>query len=78
MTSSAMRTIIDLPEVDRVALDAQCRQRGLSRAEGIRQALRLWLQQQRPSSASVFGLWGDRDQDAVALQQALRDEWAGR
>jgi len=26
----------------------------------------------------VFGLWADRDQDAVAMQQALRDEWSGR
>jgi hypothetical protein len=73
-----MRTIIDLPDADRAALDAQCRQRGLSRAEAIRQALRLWLQQQRPSSEAVFGLWGDRDQDALALQQALRDEWSSR
>jgi len=78
MTSSVVRTIIDLPEADRAALDAQCQQRGLSRAEAMRQALRLWLQQQSPSTGSVFGLWADRDQDAVAMQQALRAEWSGR
>ena len=35
-----MRTIVDLPEADRAQLDAHCRQRGLSRAEALRQALR--------------------------------------
>ena len=35
--------------MERAQLDALCRQRGLSRAEALRQALRLWLeQQQRP------------------------------
>jgi hypothetical protein len=24
---------------------------------------------------SVFGLWRDRTEDGVALQQALREEW---
>ena len=43
-----MRTIVELPERERDQLDALCRQRGLSRAEAIRQALRLWLQQQQP------------------------------
>jgi len=78
MTASSVRTIIGLPEADRTALDAQCQQRGLSRAEAMRQALRLWLQQQSPNTGSVFGLWADRDQDAVAMQQVLRDEWSGR
>jgi hypothetical protein len=26
--------------------------------------------------SSVFGLWRDRSEDGVALQQALRDEWS--
>ncbi|MFM7548706.1 MAG: ribbon-helix-helix domain-containing protein [Cyanobacteriota bacterium] len=41
-------------------LDALCRQRGLSRAAAIRQALRLWLHQQSPAHGEVFGLWRDR------------------
>lgn len=36
-----MRTIVDLPEAERAQLDALCLQRGLSRAEALRQALRL-------------------------------------
>jgi Arc/MetJ-type ribon-helix-helix transcriptional regulator len=71
-----MRTIIDLPEQSRQQLDALCRQRGISRAEAIRQALALWLEQQQSDHASVFGLWRDRQEDALALQDALRQEWS--
>lgn len=82
MTSSdidiTMRTIVDLPERERDQLDALCRQRGLSRAEAIRQALRLWLQQQRPAHGEVFGLWRDRPEGSLALQDALRQDWSGR
>ena len=67
----SMRTIVDLPEAERAQLDALCRQRGLSRAE----ALRLWLDQQKPSHGEVFGLWRDRPEGALELQQALRQEW---
>jgi len=35
-----MRTIVDLPAAERAQLDVLCRQRGLSRAEAMRQALR--------------------------------------
>jgi len=82
MTSSddgiTVRTIVDLPDAEREQLDALCRQRGLSRAEALRQALRLWLQQQKPDHGQVFGLWRDRPQDSLELQQALRQEWAER
>ena len=73
-----IRTIVDLPDAEREQLDALCRQRGLSRAEALRQALRLWLQQQTPEHGQVFGLWRDRPQDSLELQQALRQEWAER
>ena len=82
MTSSddgiTMRTIVDLPDPERAQLDALCRQGGLSRAEAMRQALRLWLAQQQPVHSAVFGLWRDRTEDSVALQQALRAEWSER
>jgi hypothetical protein len=44
----------------------------------MRQALRLWLAQQQPGHSAVFGLWRDRPEDSVALQQALRAEWSER
>ena len=73
-----MRTIVDLPEPERDQLDAHCRQKGISRAEALREALRLWLRQQQPRHRSVFGLWRDRAEDSITLQQALRQEWAER
>ena len=46
--------------------------------EALRQALRLWLQQQQPGHRAVFGLWRDRPEEALDTQQALREEWGGR
>ena len=40
--------------MERAQLDALCRQRGLSRAEALRQALRLWLEQQQRPHISVI------------------------
>lgn len=54
---------MDLPDAEREQLDALCRQRGLSRAEALRQASRLWR---------------DRPLDSLELQQALRQEWSER
>ena len=68
--------MVDLPEPERDQLDALCRQRGLSRAEALRQALRLWLQHQTPNHRQVYGLWRDRPEDGLALQRALRQEWS--
>jgi hypothetical protein len=82
MTSSdsgiTVRTIVDLPDRERDQLDALCRQRGLSRAEAIRQALRQWLRQQTLSHTEVFGLWRDRPEGSLDLQNALREEWSER
>jgi len=47
-------------------------------AEALRQALRLWLEQQQPQHRQVFGLWRDRSDDALTIQDSLRQEWAGR
>ncbi len=79
MTSSDhgyVRTIIDLPDADRERLDALCLQRGLSRAEGVRQALRHWLDQQTLDHEAVFGLWHDRGETTLVLERALREEWS--
>jgi hypothetical protein len=66
-----MRTIVDLPDPERAQLDALCRQRGLSRAEALRQ----WLDRQKPSHGEVFGLWRDRPEGSLELQEVLRQEW---
>ena len=78
MTSSVisiMRTIIDLPEAERERLDAICQQRGLSRAEGVRQALRAWISSQEVNHRQVFGLWQARPEASLAMQERLRREW---
>ena len=69
-----IRTIVDLPRAERIQFDALCCQRGLSRAE----ALRLWLAQQKTSHGEVFGLWRDRPEGSLELQQALRQQWDAR
>jgi hypothetical protein len=70
-----MRTIIDLPEADRERLDALCRARGLSRAEALRQALRTWLSAQTLDHQQAFGLWRQRPERSLELEQSLREEW---
>lgn len=45
-------------------------------SEAGRAALDTPCRQQHSSAGSVFGIWDDRDPDAVAMQQALRDEWS--
>lgn len=76
MTSSddghVVRTIVDLPEGERDQLDALCFQRGISRAQALREALTLWLERERPRHREVFGLWSDRELDGVALQRRIR------
>ena len=64
-----LRTISDLAEADRERLDALCRQRGLSRAEGMRQALRAWLDQQPSDHQAVCGLWRDRGGTSLAWER---------
>jgi len=70
-----MRTIIDLPKADRQQLDSICRQRGLSRAEGVRQALRAWIATQAVDHRQMFGLWQARPEASLAMQERLRQEW---
>ncbi|WP_254966384.1 ribbon-helix-helix protein, CopG family [Cyanobium sp. CH-040] len=72
---------MDLPEAERSQLDALCRQRGFSRAQALRDALSRWLEQQPQHEATdekVFGLWRDRPERSLDLQEALRQDWAGR
>ncbi len=80
-----MRTIIDLPEPDVSALDAQTKRLGISRAEAVRRAVAQYLATlQTPTpvapAQNVFGLWADRADvgDALDYERRLRDEWPQR
>jgi len=71
-----MRTIIDLPAPQIEALDAHCRQEGISRAEAVRRAVADHLQRhQRSSAKRAFGIWRGRRLDGVKYQTARRREW---
>ena len=75
-----MRTIIDLPDEQLQALDGLCRRDGISRAEAVRQAVALLMQQHSASrSGLAFGLWQRRrGGDGLAYQEKMRREWAPR
>ena len=71
-----MRTIIDLPDEQVTQLAALCRRDGLSRAEAVRRAVAAYLDAHRPSAdEDVFGIWRDRNVDALSYERNLRDEW---
>ena len=70
-----MRTIIDLPEPDLRHLTELGQERGMSRAEVIRQAIKIFLTFHHKKPDHAFGLWKDRSEDGLRYQQALRAEW---
>ncbi len=70
-----MRTIIDLPEHDRRALDDLSRHLQISRAEAVRRAVRAYLEsQQVDEDVDVFGRWRERGEDGMAYQDRIRGE----
>ena len=70
-----MRTIIDLPERDLRHLTELGQERGMSRAEIIRGAIKIFLTFHQKLPGPAFGLWRAKSEDGVRYQQALRAEW---
>ena len=74
-----MRTIIDLPPEQVDALDAWCRQEGVSRAEAVRRAVAEHLRKHHTGGGTrAFGIWRDMAEDGLAYQERLRSEWDER
>lgn len=73
-----MRTIIELPEAQIEALRKIEERHNLSRAYVIRQAIAKYVVE-NTVQPNAFGAWkksaNAKPVDAVAQQQALRDEW---
>jgi hypothetical protein len=69
-----MRTIIELPDDQVHALEGICRRQRISRAEAIRRAVAL-LVQQHGDEHRAFGVWRDRREDSLAYERRLRSEW---
>jgi predicted transcriptional regulator len=75
-----VRTIIDLPDDLVQALDRLSRREHISRAEAVRRAVTVYLEQELPAeTVEAFGLWHDRQAaDALGYEDALRQEWEPR
>jgi metal-responsive CopG/Arc/MetJ family transcriptional regulator len=70
-----MRTLVDLPETELEQLNALSRERRVSRAELIRQAVSGYLEQNKTGLEDSFGLWKAKGIDGVRYQEKLRSEW---
>ena len=70
-----MRTLVDLPEAELEQLNALSRERRVSRAQLIRQAVAGYLEQNRTGLEETFGLWKKKAVDGVTYQERLRGEW---
>ena len=72
-----MRALIDIPERQIDELAAICQIKKLTRSEAIRQAITLYVTNNKPSSSQAFGLWAmnEAQEDGLAYQEKLRAEW---
>lgn len=69
-----MRALVDIPDKQIDQLSAICELKKLSRAEAIRQAIRLYIEQNKPGD-DAFGLWKDKKVDGLTYQEQVRAEW---
>jgi metal-responsive CopG/Arc/MetJ family transcriptional regulator len=71
-----MRTIVDLPEEQLKALASIGKREKVSRAELIRRAVAEYLRRLGSGSThEAFGIWRDRGEESLDIQNRLRDEW---
>jgi metal-responsive CopG/Arc/MetJ family transcriptional regulator len=81
-----MRALVDIPDKQLEDLSAICAARKLSRAEAVRQALDVFIAQNRPSREAAFGIWSGQKShltgeseplpdDGLAYQEKMRGEW---
>jgi Zn-dependent peptidase ImmA (M78 family) len=74
-----MKTLIDIPDRQIHSLSDLCEKFSISRAEAIRRAIDLFVQNNEQSTVDVFGAWKDKGEnegeDGLTYQQQLRDEW---
>lgn len=70
-----MRALVDIPEKQIDQLAEICEVKKLSRAEAIRQAIGLYIEQNKSDNTDAFGLWKDRKIDGLTYQEQVRSEW---
>ena len=70
-----MRTIVDIPPAQIQQLEELCHREGISRAEAVRRAISLFVEEHGTLPDAAFGMWKGRGHEGVRYQQALRGEW---
>ncbi|MCC7365829.1 MAG: ribbon-helix-helix protein, CopG family [Dehalococcoidia bacterium] len=75
-----MRTIIDLSDEQLASLRELCEAEGISRAEAVRIAVDMLIARReeaewQAAKRAAFGIWKDRDFDALDYERELREEW---
>ncbi|WP_225759933.1 ribbon-helix-helix domain-containing protein [Leclercia sp. Marseille-Q4284] len=70
------RILIDLSDDVIQRLDALKQLRNQPRAELLREAIELYLDQQSSSVIrDALGLWGNQQEDGLEYERKLREEW---
>lgn len=74
-----MRTLVDLPEKQIKALNQLSKQRKVSRAQLVREAVASYIDANSKASRdaaidAVFGMWQDRNIDGLEYQKKMRAE----
>jgi hypothetical protein len=72
--------LIELPEPQAESLQPYCRQANISESDALRQALAQFLPAPAAPKPSLrghpaFGHWRNKQQEGLAYQYRLRDEW---
>ena len=73
-----MRAIINIPDEQIIILNQLSKKQKLPRAELIRQAVTLYINNANKIEReiqNIFGIWKNRNIDSVNYQQKLRAEW---
>jgi len=74
-----MRTIVDLPDEQLVALARLCEEQKISRAEAVRRAVDQLIRETATKRKDVgFGIWRNKRIDSRKYVEKLRTEWHER
>ena len=77
-----MRTIVDIPKEQIEALDNYAKEKGISRAAAVREAVATYLPAKKKKidwrKHPAFGSWKGPKVDSVEYQRKLRAEWDHR
>ena len=73
-----MRTLVDIPDKQIADLAALCAAKKVSRAEVIRRAIVVYIEDNKPTMGGAFGVWQQQGQqlvDGLTYQERARAEW---